>query len=162
MTDATQPTTYEATTRIAATPDAVFDAITTVEGLQAWWIPRTEGSGATGGELRFNMGPPNPLIVRVDAAVRPTSVEWTVAEGSFHDEWVGTRPVFTITDLGDGTSEVHFRHGGLTTELECHDSCSRSWDHFVLTSLREYLELGAGSPQGSPKDLAWRAAVEAT
>jgi hypothetical protein len=27
--------------------------------------------------------------------------------------------------------------------------CSNSWMHFVTTSLRDYLETGAGSPNGS-------------
>ena len=38
--------------------------------------------------------------------------------------------------------------------------CSRSWDHFVGTSLRELAEGGPGAPNRSPRDLA-RRAVEA-
>jgi hypothetical protein len=45
-------------------------------------------------------------------------------------------------------------------ELECKDMCSRSWDHFVRTSLRELAEGGPGAPNRSPRDLARRAAEQ--
>ena len=36
--------------------------------------------------------------------------------------------------------------------------CTRSWDHYMTTSLRDYLETGDGSPFGSPADRARREA----
>ena len=47
-------TDYRTTVRVNAPADVVFDAVTTVEALAAWWSPVT-GSGLTGGELRFPM-----------------------------------------------------------------------------------------------------------
>jgi hypothetical protein len=38
----------------------------------------------------------------------------------------------------------------------CIESCTRSWNHY-LPSLRDYLEVGRGSPVGSTADKAWRA-----
>ena len=35
--------------------------------------------------------------------------------------------------------------------------CTRSWNHY-MTSLRDYLEVGHGSPYGSPADKARREA----
>jgi catechol 2,3-dioxygenase-like lactoylglutathione lyase family enzyme len=58
---------------------------------------------------------------------------------------------------GDAT-ELHFRHHGLTPELGCIEECTRGWDHFLGTSLREYVEVGRGSPLGSSADKARRAA----
>jgi uncharacterized protein YndB with AHSA1/START domain len=146
---------YEKTLRVHAAPDALFDALTTVDGLSAWWS-RVDGSGETGGELKFYMNAPEPCVMHVDAATRPTAVQWTVTACDFLLDWVGTRPTFTITDLDDGTSELHFRHGGLTQELDCIEMCTRGWDHFV-PSLRDYVETGTGSPLGSPGDKARRA-----
>ena len=37
----------------AATPAAVYDALTTVEGLAGWWTDDTTGSPHVGGVLRF-------------------------------------------------------------------------------------------------------------
>ena len=53
----TTTTDYRTTIRVNASPDVLFDAVTTTEGLTAWWNPVT-GSGETGGELRFPMNAP--------------------------------------------------------------------------------------------------------
>ena len=153
-------TDYSTTVRVKASAAVVFDAITTAEELAAWWSPVT-GSGLAGGELRFPMvaGEP-PLLIRVDEATRPATVRWTVTECTFMEDWVGTQPTFTITPLGDGACELTFEHLGLDDELECKDMCSRSWNHFVRTSLRELAEGGPGAPNRSPRDLARRSAEE--
>jgi len=156
----TTSTDYRTTVRVNAPAGAVFDAITMTESLAAWWSPVT-GSGLTGGELRFPMVVDHPpLLVRVDEATRPTVVRWTVTRCTFMEDWVGTRPTFTITPIDDASSELTFEHRGLNDQLECKDMCSRSWDHFVGTSLRELAEGGPGAPNRSPRDLARRAAEE--
>ena len=150
------PADYQATIAVKASPDALFDALTTVTGLAAWWNPAT-GSGQTGGELRFIMNSPDPLVIQVDEATRPTSVRWTVTDCPFLPDWIGTRPEFSITPVDGNRSELHFHHHGLSQELECIDMCTRSWNHY-MTSLRDYLEVGRGSPFGSSADKARRQA----
>jgi uncharacterized protein YndB with AHSA1/START domain len=146
---------YRKTIRVKASPGELFDALTSVSALAAWWVPAT-GSGDAGGELRFFMNSPEPLVIHVDEATRPTSVRWTVTECNFVPDWAGTRPVFTITAVDGDASELHFRHHGLTPELDCIEMCTRSWNHY-LASLRDYVEVGRGSPLGSTVDKAWRA-----
>ncbi|MBV9580855.1 MAG: SRPBCC domain-containing protein [Chloroflexi bacterium] len=152
----TTSTDYQTTIRIQAAPDAVFDALTTTTGLAAWWNPAT-GSGQTGGELRFIMNAPEPLVMHVDVATRPTQVRWSVTDCPFLTDWVGTRPTFTIRQVDAQTSELHFHHQGLNQALECIEICSNSWNHY-MTSLRDYLEVGHGSPYMSPADTARRVA----
>jgi uncharacterized protein YndB with AHSA1/START domain len=147
---------YQKTIRVKASPEALFDALTTVSGLAAWWNP-CAGSGGAGGELRFFMNSAEPLVIHVDEVTRPTSVRWTVTACPFLPDWVGTRPVFTIAAADGDASELHFRHHGLTAELDCIEMCTRSWDHYIATSLREYVEAGCGSPFGSDADNARRA-----
>jgi hypothetical protein len=155
----TSATDYETVIRVKAPADAAFDAITTTTPLTAWWAPAM-GNGDSGSELKFFMNSPDPLVIHVDIATPPTSVEWTVTDCPFLTDWVGTRPTFKITPLDGNESEVQFRHVGLTSELECIDMCSRSWDHFML-SLRDYVETGVGSPMGSDADIARREAERA-
>jgi len=151
-------TDYRTTVRVNARADVVFDAITTTDKVTAWWSPVT-GSGLTGGELRFPMvAEQPPLLVRVEEAIRPTTVRWTVAECTFMDDWVGTRPTFTIVPIDDDSCELTFEHRGLSDDLDCKAMCSRSWNHFVGISLRELAEGGPGAPNRSPRDLARRAA----
>ncbi len=149
-------TDYTKTIRVQASPDALYDAVTTADGLSAWWT-HAEGSGDTGGELRFTMSAPDPLHIHVDAATRPTSVRWTVTECTFEPEWVGTHPTFSITPVDGDTSELEFTHVGLTDELECIDMCTAGWNHY-LASIRDYAETGRGHPRGSEADLARRSA----
>lgn len=55
-----------------------------------------------------------------------------------------------------GTSTANgARHRGLTSQLDCIEMCTNSWNHY-LASLREYLETGSDSPFGSEADTAWR------
>ncbi len=153
-------TDYRKVVRFRAAADVVFNAVTMTESLTSWWSPVT-GSGLTGGELRFPMvADQPPLLVRVDEATRPTTVRWTVTECTFIQDWVGTQPTFIITPIDNGSCEVRFEHRGLNDTLECKSMCSRSWDHFVGTSLRELVEGGPGAPNRSPRDLARRVAEE--
>jgi uncharacterized protein YndB with AHSA1/START domain len=146
---------YQKTIRVKASPEALFDALTSLAGLAAWWT-RATGSGDTGGELRFLFdSPEQPCVMHVDQATRPTSVQWTCTEYSVLPDWAGTCPVFTITPAGGGASELRFRHHGLTPELDCIEVCTRGWDHF-LASLRAYVETGRGMPFGSSEDYARR------
>ena len=149
---------YQTTIRLNASPEALFEALTTVTGLAAWWNPAT-GSGEAGGELRFIMNAPEPLVIHVDEATRPMSVRWSVTECPFLPDWEGTRPTFTITPVDGDTSELHFRHHGLSEELECIDMCTRSWNHYLMTSLRDYVEAAHGSPYMSAADRARRAST---
>ncbi len=147
-------TDYRKTILVQARPEVLFDALTSVSGLSAWWTGVT-GSGDTGGELTFCFDPPEPLVMHVEEATRPHAVRWAVTSCGFLPDWVGTRPSFTITPAGDGASELRFRHYGLNAELDCIDQCTSGWNHF-LGSLRQYAESGRGMPRGSAEDIARR------
>lgn len=141
--DQLQTADYEKTIRLQASPSEVFDALTTVTGLSSWWT-RVTGLGEAGGELRFYFdSPTDACVMHVDSADRPARVEWTVAECAFLPDWVGTRPTFTITPVEGDASDLHFRHHGLTAELDCIEMCTLGWDTY-LSSLRRYVETGEG------------------
>jgi uncharacterized protein YndB with AHSA1/START domain len=153
-TPAKQSEDYQRTIRVQAAPDVLFDALTTVSGLSAWWT-RATGSGDAGGELTFHFDHPEPCVMRVDQATRPRSVHWTTTTCDFLPDWVGTRPTFIIHPVDGDASELRFRHHGLSTELDCIEQCTRGWDHF-LDSLRQYAEVSRGMPHGSSEDRARR------
>jgi uncharacterized protein YndB with AHSA1/START domain len=144
---------YQSRLTLAASADAVFDALTTVEGLAAWWTPVT-GDGLAGGLLTFSFGPASQAVMRVDAAERGAGVRWTNLACQVED-WVGTTLHFDIEATPEGGTELRFRHAGLTPRLECFSDCESGWDHFI-PSLRAYVETGAGNPNQSAADLARR------
>lgn len=148
---------YQAMVLFNASPEAVFDALTTVTGLASWWTAVT-GSGSEGGELRFVftgaahveglMLAEEPLLIRVDTARRPSEVRWTVRECVLLPDWVGTSLRFELAPRESGGCELRFRHQGLTPRLENYAAYSSAWeDH--LASLHDYVETGHGHPFGS-------------
>ena len=147
-------TDYQSQLTLTASPGAVFDALTTTEGLSAWWTPTT-GNGLAGGELTFSFGPGSTAVMRVDKAERGVGVQWTNV-ACMMDDWVGTTLHFDIEALPTGGTELRFRHAGLTPRLECFTDCQSGWDHFI-PSLGAYVETGVGNPNQSEADLARRA-----
>jgi len=145
---------YQVRLTLQASPDYVFDALTTVEALGQWWTP-VEGSGLADGELTFTFGPGSTAVMRVDAAERGVGVVWTNV-ACMLDDWVGTSVHFDLTPTQSGGTDLDFRHAGLTPRLECFNDCKSGWDHFIPTSLRDYVETGTGHPNGSDADLARR------
>ena len=146
---------YESRLTLTASTDAVFDALTTIEGLAGWWAPVT-GDGLTGGELTFKFDPAAPVVMRVDAADRGVEVRWTNVANHLED-WVGTTLHFDLEAMPAGGTELRFRHAGLTPRLECFSDCKNGWDHFI-PSLRSYVETGTGNPWMSAADVARREA----
>src|SRR5664279_4362119 len=85
---------YQSRLTLAASADAVFEALTTTEGLAGWWPPVT-GDGLTNGELTFSFGPASQAVMRVDAAERGVGVRWTNL-ACIVEDWVGTTLHFDI------------------------------------------------------------------
>ncbi len=142
---------YTATHTVDSSPERVFDALTTVSGLAAWWT-QVAGTGAEGGELRFDMGSPRgPLVIAVHTARPPRVVVWDVLSCPFLPDWDGTTITFDLGADAAGRCALFFRHHGLTPQLECYDTCRQGWDHF-LPSLGDYAATGTGSPLGSDAD----------
>jgi uncharacterized protein YndB with AHSA1/START domain len=150
---------YQAVVTFDTSPEAVFDALTTVMGLAGWWTTVT-GSGLEGGELRFVfsgaahveglMLAEEPLLIRVDTARRPSEVRWTVLECTLLPDWVGTRLHFELAPDGTGGCALSFRHQGVTPQLENYAAYTSAWeDH--LASLHDYVETGHGHPFGSER-----------
>jgi uncharacterized protein YndB with AHSA1/START domain len=134
---------FASTRTVAASPDAVLAALRTVEGVSAWWGPATGAVDAGNTfEVSFLDG---RQVIRMD--VEPTShrrVVWCVDSAPLTPDWEGTTIMFEVEDTGDGAT-IHFRHQGLTPELECYDMCHEGWTHYIA-SLASYVETGRGQP----------------
>ncbi|MEO7495966.1 MAG: SRPBCC domain-containing protein [Massilia sp.] len=144
-------THYQHSINIAASPAAVYAALTTLDGLQGWWSQDSDGSSAVGDTLHFRFGAcsKDMLVERLDAG---REVRWRctraviIAESvSKPDEWVGTEPVFRLSADGQGGTRLDFEHLGLAPTLQCFNLCVKGWEHF-LASLKQYVETGEGTP----------------
>jgi uncharacterized protein YndB with AHSA1/START domain len=129
-----------------APSERVFDALTTLDGLAGWWTPIVSGAATTGGEIELGFsGLDERIVMRVDEAIRPSTVIWTCVAHTGHPEWAGTRIVVELAPGAAGRGLLKFRHVGLTPRLRCYETCDSGWEHF-LRSLLDYAERGNGSP----------------
>jgi uncharacterized protein YndB with AHSA1/START domain len=155
-TDGSVEADYEAWVGFASPPEAVFEALTTLQGLAGWWS-RVTGDGHAGGQLSFVFGDDVPAVMHVDAAQPGSLVQWTCVGYAPLPDWAGTTISFELTPRSAGGCDLSFRHAGLTPRLECYNDCKNGWDHF-LPSLRDYVDTGEGNPWASSADVVRREA----
>jgi uncharacterized protein YndB with AHSA1/START domain len=131
-----------------ATPEKLYTAVTTAEGLASWWTEDTKGAGDTvGGVLQFRFPPVGGFDMEV-VELRPSErVVWRVVEGP--EEWVGTTIEWDLRQDGDYTI-VLFTHRGWAESGEFMHHCSTKWAAFLL-SLKALVETDEGAP--APRDL---------
>jgi uncharacterized protein YndB with AHSA1/START domain len=131
----------------AATPQQVYDALTTVEGLSGWWTDDVRGSSDVGGVLEFRFPPVGGFDMEV-LELRPAErVVWRVADGP--EEWIGTTIEWDLRQDGDYTI-VLFAHRGWREPVEFMHHCSTKWATFLM-SLKSLVETGKGAP--APRDV---------
>ncbi|CAM5259999.1 SRPBCC family protein [Streptomyces avidinii] len=125
---------------IRTTPEKVYEALTTVEGLAAWWTTDTSGSGDD--VLQFRFGDVGGFDMKV-LDLRPNArVRWEVIDGPA--EWVGTTVDFELSQDGEWTILL-FTHAGWREPVEFMNHCSTKWAIFLM-SLKSLVETGAGAP----------------
>lgn len=137
---------------IKAPAAKVYAALSTIDGLAAWWTQSTTGDANVGGTIAFRFHRPSGeeiggfdmdvLELTPDAQVR-----WRVKDGP--QEWIGTDIEFTLSRQDDYTI-VRFGHRKWREEGEFMGHCSTKWATFLL-SLRDLVETGRGRP--APGDL---------
>jgi uncharacterized protein YndB with AHSA1/START domain len=134
--------------RVGATssPHAVYEALTTVDGLAGWWTEDTYGDAEVGGVVGFRFEP-GSFDIKVLEAQPAEHVLWEVVKGP--DEWVGTRIRFDLKEE-DGFTIVLFRHEGWKEPVEFMHHCSTKWAVFLM-SLKKLVETGKGEP--APHDV---------
>jgi uncharacterized protein YndB with AHSA1/START domain len=129
------------------TPEKVYNALTTVEGLAGWWTDDTTGNSEVGGVLEFRFPPVGGFDMEVTELQPSKRVSWRVVSGP--EEWVGTTIDFDLRQSGDYTI-VLFAHQGWTEPGEFMHHCSTKWGSFLM-SMKSLVETGAGQP--APRDV---------
>ncbi|ANH83111.1 hypothetical protein A8C56_20905 [Niabella ginsenosidivorans] len=148
---------------IAAPAEKIYQALTTEEGLSAWWTPGTTAKPEPGTIARFPFTPPYFKEMRITELQPSRLVRWTCIAGA--DEWVGTRISFHLEPgtknillnthpeiLGqaeqlegaDGTLLL-FHHDGWRAATLMYAECNYTWAQF-LRSLKLFCETGKGTP----------------
>ena len=125
-----------------ATPAQVYDALTTVDGLAAWWTDDTKGSTDVGGVLEFRFPPVGGFDMEIVELKPAQRVQWRVLDGP--DEWIGTTIDWNLRQDGDYTI-VMFKHEGWQEPVEFMHHCSTKWGSYLM-SMKALVETGTGAP----------------
>jgi len=123
-----------------ATPDAVYSALTTIDGLAAWWT--TDTTGDEDGVLVFRFSDIGGFDMKVLEREPNKRVVWEVTDGP--EEWIGTTVTFDIVQQDDWTI-VLFTHAGWREQVEFMSHCSTKWATFLM-SMKSFVETGSGQP----------------
>ncbi|HIE96427.1 MAG: SRPBCC domain-containing protein [Fuerstiella sp.] len=94
---------------IKGTPQSVFEAVATPEGLINWWPNEAIGVPAEGSEYELQFGP-DYLWRRIVTKYSPCSefeIEMTVSD----EDWNGSRIGFLLESTGNDTL-IRFQHVG--------------------------------------------------
>lgn len=126
---------------IKAGPDKVYSAITTQEGLSAWWAKQTIAKPELDFVNVFTFGPiKNEMKVTELVANKKTA--WKVINSI--DEWVDTSISFDLEEK-EGNTIVRFAHANWRASTDMMARCTYDWARF-MTSLKSLCETGNGSP----------------
>ncbi len=127
---------------IKASPDKVYEALTTNEGLSKWWTNDTSGAGDVGSiiEFRFNGGGPDFTVFEL---IPNETVKWRHS-GSMPEAWMGTEITFSLRVDNEQTF-VRFTHSNWKEASDFMAHCSTKWAVFLI-SLKSSLETNVGRP----------------
>ncbi len=135
---------------IKSSVDKVYQALSTREGLAAWWTDNTQGESKVGGALQFRFSAGGAEIGGFDMKVLelepPKRVSWQVVDGPA--EWIGNKISFDLKQSGD-QAIVLFKHQDWKEAVEFMHHCNTKWAIYLM-SLKSLVETGQGSP--NPND----------
>jgi uncharacterized protein YndB with AHSA1/START domain len=128
--------------KIDATPEQVFAALSTLDGVKGWQTATASGSGAVGTRWVFSFAGHPEFVWEVAASDAPRRVEWRCTRGP--GDSVGTTATFTI-EPADGRTRLELRHAGWPGTHGNFRKCNTTWG-VLLHHLRDYVETGVTAP----------------
>lgn len=127
---------------IKASPDTIYSALTTNDGLAKWWTKDTSGAGEVGSVVTFRFKGTGPDFTVIELIPNKT-VRWRHT-GNMPESWMGTEILFQLQVEGEQTF-VRFTHSNWSNCTDFMAHCSTKWAVFLL-SLKDAIETGHGNP----------------
>ena len=122
---------------IDASPEKVYEAITTQAGLRGWWTEDSVATPCVRSVAEFGFYNRRFLFrMRIEELTPGKKVVWTCLEG--HDEWKGTRLIWQISQK-DGATVLRFVHGDWPSTSSHFVYCNSVWG-MLMYRLKDYVE----------------------
>lgn len=135
---------------IAASPEKIYQAITTTEGERAWWTTDCEVGKKVGDQATFRFDPmggkqgTTEMRFNIDRLDRDALVRLTCTGNENNPDWQDTEITFVLAPHDKGT-RLGFAHTGFRAKTPNYEACVGGWTHFIQ-SLKSYAETGKGTP----------------
>jgi len=144
---------FQKTINVNTIKEKAFEAVTT--GINKWW-GNVDSSNITrtGDEFSIFFEEQTEWRFVISKLDRFKQVHWKCIHANhsysgmkgIKKEWLNSEVKFEFKELGKGAIELFFEHKGLTPELNCYEICDAGWTHFIVTSLKQFLQTGKGAP----------------
>jgi len=129
---------------VKATPETIYKAISTTEGLGAFWTSESTAESKVGSIASFGFGGPTQRM-RVDELVPGKRVKWTGLAD--FPNWGDTTVSWDISPAESGETSVTFRHANWPETVSQDDlgSINYTWG-LIVERLKQYTETGKPNP----------------
>ena len=137
--------------KIHASPEEVYRALTTADGIRIWWTRDVAIDSSIGGEAEFGFYEHQFVIKMGIQELEPARrVVWKTRSGA--PGWEGSTISFYLRPDGPDTV-LSFAHRGFHKADEGFAGANTRWGYY-LVSLQEYLTVGNGTPNPEDMDFA--------
>lgn len=133
------------TVDIDASPEEVYDAISTRSGLSGWWTTTVEAEEEVGGIIDFTFGATFNPDMEITALESPKQVAWKCVGG--HEPWQDNTFRFEIEPRGGGSILFFTQVYAQELSDEEYGRYNFNWGYY-LESLRRLVQTGEGRPFG--------------
>ena len=129
---------------VKSTPETIYKAVSTAQGLAAFWTSDSKAEAKVGSIASFGFGGPTQRM-RVDELVPGKRVKWTGLAD--FPNWGDTTVSWDISPTESGETSVTFRHGDWPGSVSQDDlgSINYTWG-LIVERLKEYAETGKPNP----------------
>jgi uncharacterized protein YndB with AHSA1/START domain len=123
---------------IEAPAEHVFAALTTQEGLRAWWTEDSVAEARPGGMAEFGFMERSVVFrMRIDELDPPHRIAWSCVGGP--PDWVGTTISFELAALDARKTKVSFVHADAHSEAKAIAERNTTWG-CLMRQLKHHLE----------------------
>ena len=126
-----------------ASPEEVYEAITSQAGLSGWWTTKVKAAENVGGIIDFTFGAAFNPDMEITALERPELVAWKCVGG--HDPWQDNTFRFDIEPRDEGAILFFTQVYAQELSDEDYGRYNFNWGYY-LESLRRLVQTGRGSP----------------
>jgi uncharacterized protein YndB with AHSA1/START domain len=128
---------------IECSPKQLYKALTTQQGLSAWWAHcETNGKLHSTASFFFGANKDHKIVMKITELIENEKIVWKCIEGP----WENTGNFEFAIQPDQRGCVLMFSHHDWPAADEFFMHCNSKWGYFFTVSLKNYLETGKGQP----------------